>query len=249
MRDMAATGLVLAGASQVRMFGTTFDDVGGQHEGFDRPLTALVVQGNAHLTVEDGVLSANPGGALEVAEGGALVMRRVRVERNGGWTHTSIGGSGTAIVQDSTFAGNEGTLFVGGQATLGLASSELSGSGGYGLVVTVGAAATVVDSVITDNGEDGVWVDGNAFLDLRTTVVRGSRVGVWVSGEARAALSGNDLHDNDGAGVAVVGSARAELLGNAFARSPVGVLLQDEGGVQGSENVFAEVGQQMMDAR
>lgn len=249
MRDMPGTGIVIAGAAQVALRGVTIEGVGGHYEGIDRPWRALQVRGNARLTIEESTLIGNAGGALSIEENAALVMRGVRVEGNGGWSHTSILGSGTAIVQESTFAGNEGALLAGGAATLGLMASEVSRSAGHGLVIAVEGAASVMNSLIAGNAEDGVWVDGSSALEMHTSQVIGNRVGVFVSGEALATLVGNEFVDNQQAGVVLTAGGRADLRGNTIARSPVGVFLADASAAQGAENVFAEVGEQVQDVR
>lgn len=249
MRDMPGTGIVIAGAAQVGLRGVTIEGVGGHYEGIDRPWRALQVGGNARLTIEDGALLGNAGGAMSIEENAALVMRGVRVEGNGGWSHTSILGSATAIVQESTFAGNDGALLAGGAATLGLMASEVSGSAGHGLVIAAEGAASVMNSLIAGNAEDGVWVDGSSALELHTSQVVGNRVGVFVSGEALATLIGNEFVDNQQAGVVLTAGGRADLRGNTIARSPVGVFLADASVAQGAENVFAEVGEQVQDVR
>lgn len=249
MRDMPGTGIVIAGAAQVALRGVTIEGVGGHYEGIDRPWRALQVGGNARLTIEESALLGNAGGAMSIEENAALVMHGVRVEGNGGWSHTSILGSGTAIVQESTFAGNDGALLAGGAATLGLMDSEVSGSAGHGLVIAVEGAASVMNSLIAGNAEDGVWVDGGSALEMHTSQVVGNRVGVFVGGEALATLVGNEFVDNQQAGVVVTAGGRADLQGNTIARSPVGVFLADASVAQGSENVFAEVGEQVQDVR
>jgi parallel beta-helix repeat protein len=249
MRDMPGTGIVIAGAAQVGLRGVTIEGVGGHYEGFDEPWRALQAGGNARLTIEESTLVGNAGGALSIEENAALVMRGVRVEGNGGWSHTSILGSGTAIVQESTFTGNDGALLAGGAATLGLMASEVSGSAGYGLVIAVESAASVMNSRITGNVEDGVWVDGSSALEMQTSQVVGNGIGVFVTGEGLATLVGNELLDNLHAGIVLVDAGRADLRGNTIARSPVGVHLADASAAQGAENVFAEVGEQVQDVR
>lgn len=249
MRDMPGTGIVIAGAAQVGLRGVTIEGVGGQYEGIDRPWRALQVGGNARLTIEDGALLGNAGGAMSIEENAALAMRGVRVEGNGGWSHTSILGSGTAIVQESTFAGNDGALLAGGAATLGLMASEVSGSAGYGLVIAAEGAASVMNSLIAGNAEDGVWVDGSSALEMHSSQIVGNGIGVFVTGEGLATLVGNEFVDNQRAGVVLTAAGRADLQGNTFARSPVGVFLADASLAQGSENVFADVGEQVQDVR
>jgi nitrous oxidase accessory protein NosD len=116
-------------------------------------------------------------------------------------------------------------------------------------VVGAQGAASVLNSRIVGNASDGVWVDGNAALDLRTTQVVGNQVGVFVSGEGIATLAGNEILDNVRAGVVATDAGRADLQGNTIARSPIGVHLSSTAAVQGADNVFAEVGQQVLDGR
>jgi hypothetical protein len=249
MRDIPGTGIVIAGAAQVGLRGVTIEGVGGQYEGIDRPWRALQVGGSARLTIEDGALLGNAGGAMSIEKNAALVMRGVRVEGNGGWSHTSILGSGTAIVQESTFTGNDGALLAGGASTLGLMASEVSGSAGHGLVIAAEAAASVMNSLIAGNAEDGVWVDGSSALEMHTSQIVGNGIGVFVTGEGLATLVGNEFVDNQQAGVVLTAGGRADLQGNTIARSPVGVFLADASVAQGAENVFAEVGEQVQDVR
>lgn len=249
IRDTPGTGIVIAGAAEVSLRGVTIAGVGGHYDGVDRPWRALQVGGNARLTIEESTLIGNAGGALSVEESAALMMRGVRVEGNGGGAHTSVLGSATAIVQESTFAGNDGALLAGGASTVGLMASELTGSGSHGLVVAVESAASVMGSLIADNAEDGVWVGGGSALEMHTTLVRGNRVGVFVGGAALATLVGNEFVENLGAGIVLIDAGRADLRGNTIARSPFGVHLSDASAVQGGENVFAEVGEQVRDAR
>jgi len=120
-------------------------------------------------------------------------------------------------------------------------------------VIAAEGAASVMNSLIAGNAEDGVWVDGSSALELHTSQVVGNRVGVFVgvfgSGEALATLVGNAFVDNQQAGVVLSAGGRADLQGNTIARSPVGVFLADASVAQGSENVFAEVGEQTQDVR
>lgn len=249
MRDTPGTGIVIGGAAQVGISGMVFEAVGGHYEGVDQPWPALKIGGSARVSVEDSAFSANAGGAVDVGDRAVLVMQNAVVEANGAWAHTRITDSGSAIVQGTTFRANQGTLFVAGSATLGLAGSELVGSAGYGLVVAVTGAASVVGSVIADNGEDGVWVDGGAALQMQSTQVRGSRAGVWVSGEALATLIDNTFSGSGAAAIVLVDAARADLQGNTISATPVGVYLGDAAVVQGSDNVFADVGEQVQDVR
>ena len=55
--------------------------------------------------------------------------------------------------------------------------------------------------------------------------------------------------DHSAAAVVLVEAGRGDLQGNTIARTPVGVFLSDASVVQGSENVFAEVGEQVQDVR
>jgi hypothetical protein len=249
MRDMPASALLVTGAAQVGLRGVTVQGSGGRNEAVGQTWRALQTLGNARLSVEDSTLIGNPGGAIASDENSVLTLARVRVEGNGDWAHTSLLGAATAMIQDSTFVANEGALLTAGSATLGLSTSEVSGSAGYGLVVGVQGAASVLNSRIAGNASDGVWVDGGAALDLRTTQVVGNQVGVFVSGEATATLAGNEIVDNVRAGVVATDAGRADLQGNTIARSPIGVHLSSTAAVQGADNVFAEVGQQVLDGR
>ena len=243
MRDTVGTGLSMTGAAQVSVRDMTIEGVGGFQEGQQRPWPAVLVEGNARLTLEEATLRGNAGGALNVAEGGALVMRGSRVEGNGGWAHTTIGGNGTAIVQQSSFVANEGTLFVAGGGTLGLFDSNVRGSGAHGIVVAADAAASVAGSVVADHGEDGIWVDGNAYADVATTTVSGNQTGVWLSGEGRAMLVDNAIVENRANGVVAIDASRAALERNRVsgnAGSGVAVIHDASAVLHGNEMIGNE---------
>lgn len=295
MRDTEGIGLSLTGATRVSVTGMLVENVGGEYPEIERTWAAVLVEGEAHLDVVDSVLRGNAGGAFEVIEAGGLSLQGVRVEANGSLFHTRAYDDAALEIRGSAFVDNAGGLYAGGAGRLGLHGSELTGPSAIALVIEGTVQAEVGDSTISDYAERGVWIRGNAHVDLTRTTVSGGGLGVVVLGEATArlvdsdvvanattgvvaggtasmALDGNRVSGNGVTGIAIIQGASAVLQGNdvldnaengmlfsdtatgqldrnVISNSPVGVRLEGEATVQGSENEFVEVGTEVSDGR
>ncbi|MDT0630243.1 choice-of-anchor Q domain-containing protein [Rubrivirga sp. S365] len=149
------------------------------------------------VTVEGGFVRGNQanraGGGIELA-GGTLSLSTVSVRDNriedanpgnGGGLH--VGGSGSATVSRSTFAGNEavqgGGLWISGPGALDLDNSTVSGNRaqalGGGVYDDSGADIMLRSVTVANNsaGTDGGGLAQGSVADLRTFSLQNTLVG------------------------------------------------------------------------
>jgi len=101
-------------------------------------------------------------------------------------------------VTGSSFVNNlgNGLWFDESVYNMKIASNDISGSTGNGLVVELSATALIADNIITDSGKDGILVSDSGHIDIwNNTIARNDRSINIVQGDRRAAdlsLPGHD---------------------------------------------------------
>jgi len=101
-------------------------------------------------------------------------------------------------VTGSSFVDNlgNGLWFDESVYNMKIASNDISGSTGNGLVVELSATALIADNIITDSGKDGILVSDSGHIDIwNNTIARNDRSINIVQGDRRAAdlsLPGHD---------------------------------------------------------
>lgn len=201
---------------------------GGKLEALD-----LVVHGTPGI----GALAHGPGSTIDLRSSLLHATESTYMGDSGQGADATEGGRVTLI--DSVVSGSRvwGAVSFGAGSRLDVVRSWLgctraeytSGEWGHGLLVSEGATATAVDTVVADNLELGVLVSGGGSLVAERLLVRGTRnhagvaefgMGLVVSG-GDADLTSVALVDNEHSGMRVVGegSTTASSLYVAATRS------------------------------
>jgi len=101
-------------------------------------------------------------------------------------------------VTNSSFSDNlgNGLWFDESVYKMTIASNDIVGSTGNGLVVELSATAIIADNVITDSGKDGILVSDSGHIDIwNNTIARNDRSINIVQGTRRASNLGLPGHD------------------------------------------------------
>lgn len=123
-------------------------------------------------------------------------------------------------VLDSSISGNlESGITLSSsnsKGTLTVRRSELSGNGSHGVHCAAGYIvstpseihATIEDTIISNNGETGVYADGNVTVDIARSEITGNTYGLasngyWDSFESRFEVSDSVIADNSWAGISI----------------------------------------------
>lgn len=222
-------------------------------------LEGVLVEGNggvghvaamdqSRLAVQDSRFVGNAGMLFVGDEAKAGIYRSQLLD--GQTSGVVLASSASADLIDNLVAGHAARgVWIDGGASAELRGNTIEGNE-MGLWMTEGTTATVSENRFIGNRNSGVVLGGSARILLEQNQVSGNAVhGVALFQEAGAILRGNELSGNVGSGLFVAGAASATLEGNTFSGSEWGVRLEAEGSVQGSENVFADNGQDVSDAR
>lgn len=203
---------------QLSLLRNHFEGNGGFHEAFDLFTSPILLDGAASLRAEGDVFAANPGGAMELNAQSSAEMVGVRIEGNASWAHTYVSGQASLLLQGSWLLGNEGGIYLGGQARLRLLHSELRGSHGDDALMLRGAAqAQLEGNLFEGNALRAVYAFEGASLTLSGNRILGSRSGLVLEGAASARLEDNEISGHERSGVAFFDQARGLLRGNTIA--------------------------------
>ena len=141
-----------------------------------------------------------------------------------------------ATLADNSISGN--TALDGGGLNVHYSSPTLtsntitanSGFAGGGLYVRPNSSPSLTNNTITGNcahSGGGVCIHGRSSADLRSNTIANNSApkggGLWIDSSC-GTLADNTIHDNEGAGVAVVADSQAAITGNMIsACAPDGV--------------------------
>ena len=238
LRDSPTSGIAAAGSAEVIIDGMRLEANGGVLEDESRRWAAVFVTDEARVAVHDATVRGNLGGAFDVRSSGVLAIENSTIEANGAFGHTRVSDQGRLAVRGSRFVANDGAVFVHGNARAAIHDSELLDGGSSGVAVGESASVDVVGSIIAGHAGRGVWIDGDASVDLTDNTIAGNEMGVWLTGAATAFVTENRIHDNRHSGAVLLGTSRALFARNEIAgNARHGVTLADESGAILEDNV------------
>jgi parallel beta-helix repeat protein len=295
LQGAPTSGIAASGSAEVVIDGMLLEANGGVLADGSRSWPAVFVTGEARVAVQNATVRRNVGGAFDVRASGVLVVEGTTVTENGAFGHTRVSDQGRLAVQGSRFVGNDGAVFVHGNARAAIHDSELLDGGASGVTVGESASVEIVGNTIAGHAQRGVWIDGEASVDMSDNTVTGNEMGLWMTAAATALVTENRITDNLHSGAVLLGTTRAvfarneiarnarngvaladdtggvlednELVGNGLvgvlvvgnatgtlerntiAGSESGVRLENQGTAQGADNVFADNGQDVTEAR
>lgn len=236
------------------------------------PGGALYVRQSGTLVIEDTTVANNGSfGHTHVSDQGLLAVQGSRFVGNDGAVlmygqaraaiHDSelvggassgviIGESASVEIVRTTIAGNaQRGVWIDGNASADLADNTISGNE-MGLWLTGAATASVNENRINDNMHSGAVLLGTTrAVFARNEIAGNARNGVALADGAGGILEANQLLGNGLVGVLFTDTASGTLEGNTITGSESGVRLENEGTAQGADNVFADNGQDVTEAR
>lgn len=230
------------------------------------PGGAFSVAGNGTLAVSDSHVAFNSTWAhTYVEDSGCIGIVDSVITGNAG--SIFVGGNGRLLLQGTEVTDNQADgVVVAGEVGAEISGNLVARNDGSGIWVAVSAHADVTGNVITAN-DMGVWVSHAATAMLvGNDIVENRHTGVAAVGTSMVMAQENRIDGNAFNGAAVVEDARAlfedgRFVGNGqngllfsspntsfiernlIAGSPVGVRLERDAQVQGSDNEFADNGE------
>ncbi|MFN2323369.1 MAG: right-handed parallel beta-helix repeat-containing protein [Trueperaceae bacterium] len=227
--DHPRAALSLFGAAKVRSVGSTFEGNGGLDAAGEIYYSAVLLEGDAHLSMEGDVLRGNTGGALEIAGSAIVDLDGVTIAENGTWSHVFVTEDARLTVRGSRFLDNEGALYGGGSARVEVHTSEINGGDTIGIGVGEGAVLELHGSVVRDHAQYGVAVQGDARATITGTTIETNGSGVVLVGRSWGSLSDNDVHGNVDSGLAFLEGATGDATDNRVDRNGWnGILVGDD---------------------
>lgn len=233
---------------------------------------AFDVRQSGTLVIEDTTVAANGAfGHTRVSDRGLLVIHGSRFVRNdgavfahgearaaihdselldGGASGVAVGESASVEIVGSTIAGHaQRGVWIDGDASVDLIGNTITAND-MGLWMTGAATALVNENRITDNVHTGAVLLGATRAAFARNEIDGNgRNGVALADASGGLLEDNQLRRNGLVGVLIVGTATGTLERNTITGSESGVRLENEGTAQGADNVFANNGQDVTEAR
>lgn len=234
LRDSPTNGIAASDSAEAVIDGMLIEANGGVIDGGNRSWSALFVTSDARVAVQRSMVRGNPAGAFDVRGAGTLVIEDAVVFENGGFGHTAARDQAVLVVQGSRVVANDGAVLVLGEARVVISESELVDGGSSGVVASESAQVRVQASTVAGHAERGLWIDGDATVDVVDCDVEGNAMGLWLTGAATAFVIESRIRDNRHSGAVLLGTSRGaftdnEIVGNAqngvaLAESSGGVL-------------------------
>ncbi|TVR92279.1 MAG: right-handed parallel beta-helix repeat-containing protein [Trueperaceae bacterium] len=244
VRDSPVSAIAASGTAEVVIDGTLLEANGDGLEDGSRRWAAVVVMDEARVAVQRATVRGSLGGAFEVRQAGTLVIEDSTVAANGAFGHTRVSDQGTLVIQGSRFLGNEGSVFVHGDARAAIHGSELLDGASSGVTIGEAASVDIVGNTIAGHVARGVWIDGDASADLTDNTITGNEMGLWMTGAATAFVTENRVFDNLHSGAVLLGGTRAVFMRNEITgNGRNGVALADESGGHLEDNRLLGNGQ------
>ena len=185
----------------------------------DKDITIESLGGSGQLTSPEGVA----GPVLSLINGARSEIRDLTLKNPDG-SGLVLGGNASLRVFNSNLSGSSGAgLELYDSTTLTLDGSEVNNNGGSGVRVVDSASVLMKDSHLTGNGTDNLLLAGDSSALVRGSELsdgKGAGAGIYDSADLTAADS--KFSGNRGNGIKVTSSARAglescELKGNGEA--------------------------------
>ncbi|MGX7828866.1 AAA family ATPase [Actinokineospora sp. 24-640] len=220
----AQSAVLIADGADGTLTGCRVDGVSG---------TAVVLENGSSITLEHTVLSDVDGAAVLAAGGSRPVLLDCRIERTAAQAVVLVqgavariertriedsGGHAVHVLEDSSAeladceisgAGHDAVLAAGASVTL--TRCDLRGGAGGGVVAEDRASARVAESRVTGAAGAGLTARGGARLTVEGTTVRECAAGaVWETG-ATGGITGSEVADNLGDGVASTSAESVEV--------------------------------------
>ncbi len=86
----------------------------------------------------------------------------------------------------------------------------------------------------------GLWIEAGSPVVERNTFTANRQDGIWIAGDATAAITNNSFLVNDGNGITITGTARPTLRGNTIRRSTLGIAISQKAAPLLTENTISD---------
>lgn len=236
----------------------------------DNPNTVFDIIGTAGLGLTASVVEGSTGRVHTViAEDGRAVFRATMFRSNVG--RLFVTDNARVTITDSEVRGStqDGIVFAGKSAGQ-ITGSVVSDHGEVGIWIAESAHADVTRTTVANNNL-GIWTTDEATSIVESSSITGNnQVGVGARGAGRTVVTSSQILNNATSGFAAIEQARAlledsELRGNGrhgalfsgsgesfmnrntIADSPIGVRIEGQANLSGTENVFENLGVEVED--
>ena len=199
--------------------------------------------GNDNVTIEHNYVLNAAGNAIECLNhvGTGIIIRNNVISNPTGKGINYWGEAGAVIRENSISESTYEAIFTDRQATI--RGNQISGGGGYGILVANGADNTIVSgNTISNPSFEGIQSDVPVTITYND--ISGGSTGIQLSNTASGSvIYGNNIHDNDYWGLAIQGLVNTVTVrNNQFTNNPYcGVVVWEDGDGSGIHINYNEI--------
>jgi len=225
---------------------------------------AIIVGGDARLTVRGVTLRGAQQRAIVVKDRGQITLEQVTIEKSGG-PGIVLFGQATATLKECTLSANRTHgLELHGRSVLSLVNCSilddnqsglavfddakaegtgcrLDGNGEWGLIMADRAQVSLIRTTIRGGRFANVDLSGSAALTLTECVAKhGARFGVFATGDATLTMTRTQLSENGGRGIELQDRSRLVAADSRIeGNSDYGLVLFRNAGAKAERTLFA----------
>jgi len=208
--------LSLYGTADVRAQANTYRNNGGLDEAADMVRSALLLEDASRYVSDGDQFLDNPGGAMEVIHDSSMLLTAPTITGNGSYASAWFDDAAEVVLIGATVTGNEGGLFVRGEATLFLERGTFTTTGGDAIDASGSSAVTAVEASFDGNDGAGIYAYGNAKATVLRTTLQSNLAGLVASETATLEVEGSTFTGNRGAGVLFLDSTSGAVRSSVF---------------------------------
>jgi hypothetical protein len=208
--------LSLFGTAQVTAEGNTYRSNGGHDEVEDIVRSPLLLEDSSRYVSNGDVFVENPGGAIEVIHDGSMLLNAPTLTGNGSYASVWVDDTADVVLIGATVEGNEGGMFVRGEATLFLERGSFMTTASDAVDASGSSQVSAVEASFTGNDGAGIYAYGGATVTVRRSTFQSNLAGLVASETASFDIEGSTFTQNTGAGVLFLDTSTGRVSSSVF---------------------------------
>lgn len=208
--------LSLFESAEVRAQGNLYTGNGGHDEEVNVFRSAVLLEDSSRYVGSGDAFVENPGGAFELDGSTAMLLESATFKDNASYATGWLSGTANVVLIEATFDGNQGGLWLVGEATLFLERGTFTATGRDVVDARGTSKVTVVEAEFSSNQGAGVYASESATASVLRSAFTANFAGAVASGTAKMEVSGSTFAQNQGAGVLFLADAAGSVSASTF---------------------------------